>query len=76
MIVLKKTDIVNIVSTILDLNNVKVLNLRAENVEEKYDFIVSRAVTNMRGFLKLTKNKLQQKSINELKKWNNISKRW
>ena len=63
----KKTDIVNTVSTILDLNNVKVLNLRAENVEEKYDFIVSRAVTNMRGFLKLTKNKLQQKSINELK---------
>ncbi|MBR77790.1 MAG: 16S rRNA (guanine(527)-N(7))-methyltransferase RsmG [Flavobacteriales bacterium] len=63
----KKTDIVNTVSTILDLNNVKVLNLRAENVEEKYDFIVSRAVTNMRGFLKLTKDKLQQKSINELK---------
>ena len=63
----KKTDIVNTVSTILDLNNVKVLNLRAENVEEKYDFLVSSAVTNMRGFLKLTKNKLQQKSINELK---------
>ena len=63
----KKTEIVNTVSTILKLNNVKVLNLRAENVEEKYDFIVSRAVTNMRRFLKLTKNKLQQKSINELK---------
>ena len=63
----KKTDIVNTVSTILNLKNVKVLNLRAENVEEKYDFIVSRAVTNMRRFLKLTKNKLQQKSVNELK---------
>ena len=62
----KKTDIVNTVSTILNLNNVKVLNLRAENIDEKYDFIVSRAVTNMRRFLKLTKNKLQQKSINEL----------
>lgn len=63
----KKTDIVNTVSTKLNLNNVKVLNLRAENIEEKYDFIISRAVTNMRKFLKLTKNKLQQKSINELK---------
>ena len=63
----KKTDIVNTVITKLDLNNVKVLNLRAENVQEKYDFIISRAVTNMRKFLKLTKNKLQQKSINELK---------
>ena len=63
----KKTDIVKTVSTKLNLNNVKVLNLRAENVEEKYDFIVSRAVTNMKRFLKLTKNKLQQKSINELK---------
>lgn len=63
----KKTDIVNTVSTKLNLNNVKVLNLRAENIGEKYDFIISRAVTNMRKFLKLTKNKLQQKSINELK---------
>ena len=63
----KKTDIVNTVITKLNLNNVKVLNLRAENIEEKYDFIISRAVTNMRKFLKLTKNKLQQKSINELK---------
>ena len=63
----KKTDIVNTVSTKLNLNNVKVLNLRAEHIEEKYDFIISRAVTNMRKFLKLTKNKLQQKSINELK---------
>ena len=63
----KKTEIVNTVTTKLDLNNVKVLNLRAENIEEKYDFIISRAVTNMRKFLKLTKNKLQQKSINELK---------
>ena len=63
----KKADIVNTVSTKLNLNNVKVLNLRAENIEEKYDFIISRAVTNMRKFLKLTKNKLQQKSINELK---------
>ena len=63
----KKTDIVNTVITKLDLNNVKVLNLRAEHIDEKYDFIISRAVTNMRKFLKLTKNKLQQKSINELK---------
>jgi len=63
----KKTDIVNTVSTKLNLNNVKVLNLRAEHIDEKYDFIISRAVTNMRKFLKLTKNKLQQKSINELK---------
>ena len=30
----KKTDIVNTVSTKLSLNNVKVLNLRAENIEE------------------------------------------
>lgn len=63
----KKADIVNTVSTKLNLNNVKVLNLRAEHIDEKYDFIISRAVTNMRKFLKLTKNKLQQKSINELK---------
>ena len=63
----KKTDVVNTVSTMINLKNVRVLNLRSENIEEKYDFIVSRAVTNMRRFLKLAKNKLHKKSINELK---------
>jgi len=63
----KKTDVVNTVSKMIKLDNVRVLNLRSENVEEKYDFIVSRAVTNMRRFLKLTKNKFHKKSINELK---------
>ena len=63
----KKTDVVNTVSNMINLNNVRVLNLRSENIEEKYDFIVSRAVTNMRRFLKLAKNKLHKKSINELK---------
>tara|TARA_B100000900_G_scaffold145234_1_gene123090 strand:+ start:15166 stop:15783 length:618 start_codon:yes stop_codon:yes gene_type:complete len=63
----KKTDVVNTVSNMINLKNVRVLNLRSENIEEKYDFIVSRAVTNMRRFLKLAKNKLHKKSINELK---------
>jgi len=63
----KKTDVVNTVSTMINLKNVRVLNLRSENIEEKYDFIVSRAVTNMSRFLKLAKNKLHKKSINELK---------
>tara|TARA_B100001093_G_scaffold62208_1_gene52280 strand:- start:20436 stop:21053 length:618 start_codon:yes stop_codon:yes gene_type:complete len=63
----KKTDVVNTVSNMINLNNVRILNLRSENIEEKYDFIVSRAVTNMRKFLKLAKNKLHKKSINDLK---------
>ena len=63
----KKTDVVNTVSNTIKLDNVRVLNLRSENVEGKYDFIVSRAVTNMRRFLKLAKNKFHKKSINELK---------
>ncbi len=63
----KKADVVNTVSNMVKLDNVRVLNLRSENIEEKYDFIVSRAVTNMRRFLKLAKNKFHKKSINELK---------
>ena len=63
----KKTDVVNTVTNMINLKNVRVLNLRSENIEEKYDFIVSRAVTNMSRFLKLAKNKLHKKSINELK---------
>ena len=47
----KKIKVVNEVSTSLGLTNVRALcNERAENINETFDFIVSRAVTNMTDF--------------------------
>jgi 16S rRNA (guanine527-N7)-methyltransferase len=63
----KKIKVVNEVSNELGLKNVKSSHERAENINEKYDFIVSRAVTSMPDFLNWTKNKFKNKNINSLK---------
>ncbi|HRW20695.1 MAG TPA: 16S rRNA (guanine(527)-N(7))-methyltransferase RsmG, partial [Bacteroidales bacterium] len=43
----KKINVVNDIIYKLKLNNVKATWVRAETVDEKFDFIVSRAVTNI-----------------------------
>jgi len=62
----KKIKVVNEVSTALDLTNVRTINERAENINETFDFIVSRAVTNMTGFKKWVKGKFNKKHNNSL----------
>lgn len=47
----KKIKVVNEVVSALGLKNVKAEQKRAETVTEKFDFIVSRAVTNMPDFI-------------------------
>ena len=63
----KKIKVVNEVATALGLQNVKADHLRAEKVKGQFDFIVSRAVTNMNDFIKWTKGKIKKKSNHELK---------
>lgn len=63
----KKIKVVNEVSKALNLKNVKAAHIRAENVKEEFDFIVSRAVTNMDDFVKWTRNKIAKKNRHELK---------
>lgn len=63
----KKIKVVNEVVTSLGLTNVKGEHIRAEKVKGQFDFIVSRAVTNMDGFMKWTKGKIKKKSIHEIK---------
>ncbi|MCK5815777.1 MAG: 16S rRNA (guanine(527)-N(7))-methyltransferase RsmG [Flavobacteriaceae bacterium] len=63
----KKIKVVNEVVTSLGLTNVKGEHIRAEKVKGQFDFIVSRAVTNMDNFMKWTKGKIKKKSIHELK---------
>lgn len=63
----KKIKVVKEVALALGLTNVKASHERAENIKEKFDFIVSRAVTAMPEFLRWTKNKFNKENKNYLK---------
>ncbi|WP_412984142.1 16S rRNA (guanine(527)-N(7))-methyltransferase RsmG [Pontimicrobium sp. IMCC45349] len=63
----KKLKVVSGVTEALELTNVKVSHSRVEEINETYDFIVSRAVTAMPRFVSWIKNKVAKKSNNELK---------
>ena len=56
----KKIKVVNEVSASIGLTNVRTINERAENINETFDFIVSRAVTNMTDFKKWVKGKFNK----------------
>ncbi len=66
-IILKKINVVNAVVEGLGLKNVKAEQIRAENVKGDFDFIVSRAVTNMPDFVSWTKDKIKKINKHELK---------
>jgi len=63
----KKIKVVKEVVEALGLKNVKAEPIRAEKVKGEFDFIVSRAVTNMDDFVKWTRNKVTKKQNHELK---------
>ncbi|MDO9275781.1 MAG: 16S rRNA (guanine(527)-N(7))-methyltransferase RsmG [Lutibacter sp.] len=63
----KKIKVVKEVATALDLKNVKAEAIRAEEVKGEFDFVVSRAVTNMDEFVKWTSSKIAKKQQHELK---------
>ena len=66
-VIAKKIKVVNEVAMALGLKNVKAEQMRAENVKAEFDFIVSRAVTNMPNFVNWVKGKVKKTSNNELK---------
>lgn len=63
----KKTRVVLSVSAELDLKNVTVIRKRAEEEYRKYDFIVSRGVTDFPVFVKLTGKNIGTENKNKLK---------
>lgn len=63
----KKIKVVEEVSQSLGLKNVKAKHERAENINEKFDFIVSRAVTRLEPFVAWVRKKVKPESKNELK---------
>ena len=65
-VILKKINVVKAVAEALELKNVKAEQLRAENVKGDYDFIVSRAVTNMPDFVSWIKDKIKKQNKHKL----------
>ena len=62
----KKIRVVNEIAKSLGLKNVRGIHERAEKVEGTFDFIVSRAVTQMPEFITWIKNKISKTSANKL----------
>ncbi|HRZ32547.1 MAG TPA: 16S rRNA (guanine(527)-N(7))-methyltransferase RsmG, partial [Flavobacterium sp.] len=66
-VIAKKIKVVNEVVIALGLENVKAEQIRAENVKGDFDFIVSRAVTNMPDFVSWINDKIKKQQKHELK---------
>jgi 16S rRNA (guanine527-N7)-methyltransferase len=63
----KKIKAVQAIVTALELKNVTVSCVRGEDLEEQYDFVVGRAVTNLALFYSWVKNKIAKTQKNSLK---------
>lgn len=62
----KKIKVVNAVVDELGLKNVRAVQVRAEEVKEKFDFIVSRAVTDLDEFYKWVRNQISKDNFNHI----------
>ncbi len=63
----KKIKVVEYIADVLGLQNVKAEQIRADKVKGEFDFIVSRAVTNMNDFVNWTRKKIAKKQNHDLK---------
>jgi 16S rRNA (guanine527-N7)-methyltransferase len=62
----KKIKVVNEVASALNLTNVVAEHIRVEEVKQKFDFVVSRAVTAFPRFVSMVRTKVASKNINDL----------
>lgn len=62
----KKIKVVNEVASALELKNVKSFHKRAEEIDKKFHFVVSRAVTEFPVFHSWVKNKFLKENFNDL----------
>ncbi len=63
----KKLKVVDAIARETGLDNIKTTHDRVENIKDTYDFIVSRAVTQMPDFVKWVKGKVKKESKHPLK---------
>ncbi len=61
----KKVNVVNSIITELGLENVRALQIRAEDYREKFHYIVARAVTDLRTFVKWISKNIDQEDIKD-----------
>ena len=62
----KKIKVVNEVIQATGLSNVEAIHIRAEDIEGRFDFIVSRAVTGFPLFIKWVSKKVRRENKNSL----------
>ncbi len=62
----KKIKVVEEVAKSVDIKNVTAINCRVEQIDKKFDFVVSRAVTQMPEFVKWVEGKIKKQSKNSL----------
>lgn len=62
----KKIKVVGEISSAIGLTNIIPLHTRVEKIPDRFDFIVSRAVTRLPVFISWVKDKFKQNSFNEL----------
>lgn len=63
----KKIKVVNEVVTELNIKNVNAVNLRAEQIENKFDFVIGRAVIALPQFVSLVSDKISKNNRNDFK---------
>lgn len=63
----KKISVVNEVSIAIGLTNVKATHQRAEEVKGRFDFVVSRAVTQMPTFVSWVKKKINKTNRHQVR---------
>jgi 16S rRNA (guanine527-N7)-methyltransferase len=62
----KKIKVVNEIAAALELKNVRAEHKRAEEVKEKFEFVISRAVTEFPVFYRWIQNKISKDQFNAL----------
>lgn len=62
----KKITVVNAIVKELELKNVRALQARVERIEERFDFVISRAVTDLSLFVQWVDGKISSRSFNEM----------
>jgi 16S rRNA (guanine527-N7)-methyltransferase len=62
----KKIRVIQDISSQLSLDNIKSSHMRAEENKEKYDFVVTRAVSNILNLMQWTRNNYSHKHRNQV----------
>lgn len=63
----KKIKVVKAVAEEIGLTNVEATHTRVQDLKHSYDFVVSRAVTNMSNFTNIIRKRVEKKGFNSLR---------